>query len=234
MEKMQAIRELTLFQDIPTEILEPLATYFIPKRYERGARLWREGAEAANFTFIVEGRVKVVKFRNDGGETILGVFGADEVVGQLAVYRQIPYPASAYALEDTLSLEIHRSHFFGTIREHPALLESLLQNMMHRNHELVHRLHELSVSNAEQRLAMLFVKFAESVGKRVRGDDGEMVIHLDLPLSRSDIADLINVRVETAIRFMSKWNKNGPVRTESRGFTITDFDALDELAMAID
>ncbi len=234
MQKLQALAELTPFYEIPEDVLEPLGTYFIPKRYERGERLWREGTKASNFTFIVEGRVKVVKFRNDGGETILGVFGDDEVVGQLAVYRQIPYPASAVALEDTVTLEIHRSHFFATLQNNQQLLESMLENMMRRNHELVNRLHELSVSNAEQRLAMLFLKFAESVGKRVKSDDGQMVIHVDLPLTRSDIADLINVRVETAIRFMSRWNKEGPVRTDDRGFTITDFDELEQIAMAID
>ncbi len=234
MNKIEALRELTPFYDTPADILEPLATYFIPKHFERGERIWREGAEAVNFSFLVTGRVKVVKFRNDGGETILGVFGDDEVVGQLAVYREIPYPASAYALDDTFILEIHRSHFFSTIREYPKLLESLLENMMRRNQELVRRLHECSISKAEQRLAMLFSKFAESMGKRVKNDSGGMDIQIDLPLSRSDVAELINVRVETAIRFMSKWNKEGPVRTDDDGFTIIDFDQLQELAMAFD
>ncbi len=233
MDKIQCIRELTLFENIPSDVLEPLATYFIPKRYERGERLWREGAEANTFMFLVEGRVKVVKCRNDGGETILGVFGEDEAVGYLAVYRQIPYPASAFALEDTVSLEIHRSHFFGTIRRHEELMEALLQNMMQRNQELVRRLHELSVANAEQRLAMLFMKFSESIGKRVRMENGEMGVHIDLPLSRADIADLINVRVETAIRFMSRWNKEGPVRTDSRGFTVVNYPDLEEIAMSM-
>ncbi len=233
MEKIDALQELTLFHDIPRQVLEPLATYFIPKRYERGDRLWREGADACNFTFLVEGRVKVVKYLNDGGETIIGVFGPDEVVGQLAVYKEIAYPASAYALDDTFTLEIHRNHFLATIHDYPELVDGMLQNMMRRNHELVRRLHELSVSNAEQRLAMLFLKFAESVGRRVKNDEGQMVVHIDLPLTRSDIADLINVRVETAIRFMSRWNKEGPVRTDDRGFTITDQPRLQELAMAI-
>lgn len=233
MDKIDALRDLTPFYDIDPEILEPLATYFIPKTYERGDKLWREGADAANFTFVVTGRVKVVKFRNDGGETILGVFGDDEVVGHLAVYREIPYPASAVALEETKTLEIHRSHFFSTLHDHQKLMVSMLENMMQRNQQLVNRLHELSVSDAEQRLAMLFVKFAESVGKRVKNDDGEMVVYIGLPLTRSDIADLINVRVETAIRFMSKWNKEGPVRTDDDGFTITAYDRLEELAMQI-
>ena len=233
MEKLKILREFSLFENIPADALEPLASYVIPRRYARGERLWREGSDALSFIFVVEGQVKIVKYRNDGGETILGVFGADEIVGHLAVYRQIPYPASAYALEDTLTLQIHRSHFFGTIRSHPALLEALLQNMMQRNQELVGRLHELSISNAEQRLAMLFIKFAESMGRRVVLENGEMGVMLELPLSRAELACLINVRVETAIRFMSKWGKEELVRTDARGFTIVDYERLSVLAKAI-
>lgn len=233
MDKHQALQRLTPFCEIDDEILEPLVTYFIPQEYDAGEQLWREGSKANNFTFVVEGRVKVMKCCNDGGETILGVFGDDEPVGQLAVYREIPYPASAVAIEDTLTLEIYRSHFFGTIRRNPKLMESMMETMMRRNFELVTRCHELSVSNAEQRLAMLFSKFAESMGKRVKGDEG-MEVFIDVPLKRADIADLINVRVETAIRYMSRWNKEGPVRTDDDGFTITDYDRLEELATAID
>ncbi|TXD35685.1 Crp/Fnr family transcriptional regulator [Lujinxingia vulgaris] len=233
MEKLKILREFSLFENIPTAALEPLASYFIPRRFERGERLWREGNEALSFVFVVEGQVKIVKYRNDGGETILGVFGADEVVGHLAVYRQIPYPASAYALEDTLTLQIHRSHFFGTIRDHSALMEALLQDMMQRNQELVGRLHDLSVSDTEQRLALLFMKFAESVGRRVAQESGEMGVVVELPLSRAEIACLINVRVETAIRFMSKWGKEGLVRTDGGGFTILDYERLSALARAM-
>ncbi len=57
-----------------------------------------------------------------------------------------------------------------------------------------------------------------------------MGIHLDINLSRKDIADLINVRVETAIRLMSRWNKVGPVTTLSDGFTVVDYEWLATLA----
>lgn len=43
-------------------------------------------------------------------------------------------------------------------------------------------------------------------------------------------AGLINTRVETAIRIMSRWNKEGPVKTEKTGFLVVDTAKLDEIA----
>jgi len=234
MDKKEALLSLSMFEDVSPTVLEPLVNHFIVKRFERGDQLWREGDEAHNFTFIASGQVKVVKFRNDGRETILGVFDEGDAVGVIAVYQRMPYPASAIALSDTTTLEIYRDHFFGTLRREPQLLESVVLSMMRRNRDLVRRIHELTTSSAEQRLAMLFQKFADKMGVRRKLEDGEMGILVPLPLSRNDIAELINVRVETAIRIMSRWNKEGPVRTESDGFLITDPEMLAELAMRID
>ncbi len=234
MDKLAALRELALFENIDDATLKPLLDYFIVKRFERGDSIWREGATAVNFTFIVDGMIKIAKYRNDGREVILGVFGADETVGHVAVYSQVPYPASAVALEDTTVLEIFRGHFYGTIQRTPALLEAIMLNMMERNRELVQRLHEVTIASAEQRLALLFCKFSESLGKRVPLGDGRWGVFINIPLSRNDLSELINVRVETAIRLMSRWNKEGPIRTEKHGFTVTDPETLLALSQSSD
>lgn len=221
-----------MFENVKPDMLEPLVSHFIAKEYERGDELWREGQDAHNFTFIVEGQVKVVKYRNDGRETILGVFDEGDAVGQIAVYQRVRYPASAVALNDTVVLEIYRDHFFGMLSEHKALMEGVINSMMLRNADLVRRIHELTTGSAEQRLAMLFTKFSKKLGVRKKVD-GEMGIHIPVALSRSDLAELINVRVETAIRIMSKWNKEGPVRTESDGFFVLDLESLEDLANQI-
>ena len=229
-EKLEAIRWFPFFEGIPDRVLEPLEGYFIPKRLERGENLWREGKKASNFTFIVEGRVKIFKHRSDGREIILGLFEEDDPIGHIAVFEEIDYPATAEALDDSLVLQIHRSHFLGTLRKEPKLMEAVLRNMMVRNFELVRRLHDVTVSSAEQRLALLFDKLAYSCGVRKQGEDGETRIFVPMPLSRSDLGELINTRVETAIRLMSKWRKAGLVETVDDGFILHDPEELKERA----
>ncbi|WP_168210432.1 Crp/Fnr family transcriptional regulator [Persicimonas caeni] len=230
MEKVDKLREIPMFEAVPPTTLEPLAQYFVARTFERGDLLWKEGTPAHNFTFITHGKIKVLKYRNDGKETTLGIFNDGDPVGQIAVYQRIDYPASAIALDDTEVLQIHRDHFFGTLKRDADLLEATINSMMRRNHHLVRRIHELATDCAEQRLAMLFEKFSEKMGRRTKLDDGSMGIFVDLPLSRRDIAELINTRVETAIRIMSRWNKEGPVKTEKTGFLIVDAAKLQEIA----
>jgi CRP-like cAMP-binding protein len=228
--KLELLERVPFFDTVKPRLLKPMTSYFVTQEYERGEQLWREGSEANYFTFIVDGKVKVVKYKSGGEEIILGVFDEGDAVGHIAVFQRIDYPAGAVALDDTLCLAIHRDHFIGTIRKNGELFEGLLDSMMKRNADLVRRVKEVSTTNAEQRLAMLFDKFALKTGVRRKLDDGTMGVYVELPLSRRDISDLINTRVETAIRIMSRWNKNGPVRTLDDGFLIDDMEHLERIA----
>jgi CRP/FNR family transcriptional regulator len=49
-------------------------------------------------------------------------------------------------------------------------------------------------------------------------------------LSRQEIADLVGTTIETAIRVMSRWQKEGLVETERDGFLIRKIEALREIA----
>ena len=229
-QKMNALKDQSLFEHISKEALEPVLDYCLIRSFVKGETLWREGAPALNFTFLVKGKIKIIKFRADGGEASLGVFDEGDAVGQIAVFRRMPYPASAVAINDGFCIEIFRDHFYGTLQKHPSLMEGMIEGIMARNLDLVRRVEELSTSSAEQRLAMLFQGLCEKHGKRTHLENGDMGIHLDINLSRKDIADLINVRVETAIRLMSRWNKVGPVTTLSDGFTVVDYEWLATLA----
>ena len=52
-----------------------------------------------------------------------------------------------------------------------------------------------------------------------------------MPLSRQEIADLIGTTLETAIRLMSRWQKDDVVRTEKDGFFVPDIRHLRELTV---
>jgi CRP/FNR family transcriptional regulator len=49
-----------------------------------------------------------------------------------------------------------------------------------------------------------------------------------MPLSRQELADLSGTTIETAIRIMSRWQKEDVLHTEKDGFVVLNRDALDE------
>jgi len=229
-ERAEALRRIPMFDAVDLDELAPLAKNVRELQPQRGDRIWNEAEEAREFTFVIEGRVKIVKTKPSGKEITLGVFGDGDVVGHVAAFREIGYPGAAVALTDARIFQIDRSSFIRTLSDHPDLLEGLLQSMMERNFHLVRRIDELTAQGTDKRLALLFLKLARKLGEVRRLPDGERGVFVDVALSRSDLAELVATRVETVIRVMSSWDDDGPVRTEDEGFLIVDTDELEELA----
>ena len=55
-------------------------------------------------------------------------------------------------------------------------------------------------------------------------------VFVPLALSRQDLADLAGTTMETSIRIMSRWGKEGVVATETNGFLVSSREELESLA----
>jgi CRP/FNR family transcriptional regulator len=106
------------------------------------------------------------------------------------------------------------------------MVRGLLVGLTHRLVELTTRLTELTGGRVEGRLARFFLKLAENMGR-----DSGHGIFIPLALSRQELADMIGTTIETSIRIMSRWGKDGIVLTEKDGFVIADRSALEALSM---
>ncbi len=195
------------------------------RAFPKGATLFAEADPAHFFYVVAAGRVKVFKTTAAGRDVILEIFGAGDPVGAVAVYEGRPYPASAVALEDTTCIVIHHEAFFTLLEERPSLLRGILSGLTLRLVELTDRLAGLSGVRVEARFAKLFLKLVAEMGRAT--PEGSFV---PFPLSRQELADLTGTTIETAIRIMSRWGREGLVRTGKDGFTVLDRAALEALA----
>jgi CRP/FNR family transcriptional regulator len=193
------------------------------RAYEKGATLFEEGDPALFIHFLFVGRVKIVKAAPDR-DLILEILGPGEPVGAVAVFEERPFPASAVALEPSGTVSIPEREFFRLIEKRPEITRRLLAGLTMRLMALSRRLADMTGS-VEYRLARLFTTLAERVGKG-RPDGTFVALHL----SRQEIADLVGTTIETAIRVMSRWQKEGIVDTEKDGFLIRKMEGLREIA----
>ncbi len=197
------------------------------RTFEKGEALFAEGDPSDFLYTILSGRVKVVKMIAEGREVILEIFGPGDPVGAVVAYEGRPYPGSAIALERTSCLLVRRAPFFALLEEHPSLVRGFLLGLTHRIVELTRRIPEVAGGRVETRFAHLFLKLADRMGRPRQ--DGMLV---PMALSRQDLADLTGTTIETSIRIMSRWNKDGIVRTDRDGFVVADRPALEKLARA--
>ena len=195
------------------------------RAFEKGAVLFEEGQAALFIHFLFVGRVKIVKAAPDR-DLILEILGPGEPVGAVAVFEQRPYPATAVALEPSGTISIPEREFFHLVERKPEITRRLLAGLTMRLMALNRRLADMTGS-VEYRAARLFATLAERAGqKRAEG------VFVPIHLSRQEIADLAGTTIETAIRIMSRWQKDDLVLTEKDGFLIRRIQALRELAPA--
>ena len=173
---------------------------------------------------IVSGRIKVVKAIPGGKELILEILGPGDPLGAVAAYEARPYPASAFALEDSACISSKRGDFMTLLETCPSLVRGLLGGFSLRVIELGKRLSEITGSRVEARFAQIFLKLVDRLGQ-----PRDSAMFVPLALSRQDLADLAGTTVETSIRIMSRWGKEGVVMTESEGFVVPDRETLEQL-----
>ena len=193
--------------------------------FDKGETIFHEGDAADRIHFVVLGRVKIVKAAG-GRDVILEILGPGEPVGAVAVFERRPFPAGAITLEPSSILSIPEREFFQLLETRPEMMRRLLAGLTYRLIMVNKRLADMTGS-AEYRAARLFLTLGDRVGQP---QDGGTFI--PMPLSRQEIADLIGTTLETAIRLMSRWQKESVVLTEKNGFLVPDVAALREMTAA--
>lgn len=214
-----AVPLLSALRKEDREALAPLCRI---RGFDKGETIFREGDAADRIYFLVIGRVKIVKAAG-GRDVILEILGPGEPVGAVAVFERRPFPAGAVTLEPSSILSIPEREFFALLEKRPEMMRHLLAGLTLRLMMVNKRLADMTGS-AEYRTARLFLTLGDRIGE---AKDGGIVI--PLALSRQEIADLIGTTLETAIRLMSRWQKDAIVLTEKTGFVVADVNALREL-----
>lgn len=214
---------IPLFASLKKEDRDALTPLCRLRGYEKGETIFNEGDAADRIHFVVLGRVKVVKSAG-GRDVIIELLGPGEPVGAVAVFERRPFPASAVALEGSSILSLPEREFFAVLETRPQMMRQMLAGLTYRLMMVNKRLADMTGS-ADGRAARLMLTLADRVGLP-RGDG----VFVPLPLSRQEIADLIGTTLETAIRLMSRWQKEELVLTEKSGFLIPSRDALRDMS----
>jgi CRP/FNR family transcriptional regulator len=211
---LSAVRSVPMFRGLAPDDQKRVAALASLKEFERGDYLWHAGDPAENLTVILRGRVKIIRHAEDR-DIILELFGEGDPVGAIAVYNYIPYPASAVCLEPVSLLILPRREYFELLDRHPEFARGIIRELTRLTIALTRKLEEMSGQRVEVRIGQLFLTLAERMGR-----EGREGIEIPIQLSRQEIADLVGTTVETAIRVLSRWGREGVLVSGEKRFLI--------------
>jgi CRP/FNR family transcriptional regulator len=215
--KLKALSQAPIFSGLNQQELDSLAAIAFEKSFKSGDFVFREEDSPHSFYVIADGRIKVSKSSPSGREFIVTFFGPGDVFGEVAVFANKPYPASAQAVADTSVIGIRRAELLRFLADNPEVALKIINMLGGRLREAVSRLRDLAGERVEQRIAGILLMLNDKLGP-------------ELPFTRQDIADMSGTTVETAIRTMSRLTEDGVIRSARGKITVINRERLSLLS----
>ena len=214
-----------LFAGIPPRELASLAGVALEEAHRARANIFTEGDTSRWFYLVRSGHVKIVRHSKTGKDVVLELLGPGEIFGGVAVIEKRPYPASAQATEPTVVLKIPADPVIALAERHPAFIKEMALMIGRRLRAAHDSVTSLAVDPVEARLAATLLRLAKREG--TRSDKG---VTLPFHLTRQSLADMTGTTVETAIRILSRWLRDGVIDDDGGRLVLTDWEGLSALA----
>ena len=222
-----AVERVPFFRALDASDRERLRPHVELRRLPKSGHVWSQGDATSSFGFVVHGRIKLFKTSEEGKESIVDLCGSGALLCASAVSCFAPYCCSAGAMEDEVEVAlVPRRDLLDLLDRSPAAGRAFLREVTVRGMSLCQRVEELSTGQVERRIATLLLRLADQVGVPRRGEG----TWIPIALSRQDLADLCGTTIETAIRVMTRFRREGVVRSAARGLVVTDRSSLERTA----
>jgi CRP-like cAMP-binding protein len=219
--RVAALQCTTLFRGLSAEALADIADRAVELPLQKGEMLFLSGEPARGLFVVVSGKIRAFHQNEDGREQVMYVDEAGSVLGDVPVFDDGPYPASAMAETDANVLFIEKSETREFCLKYPTLALTALMLMARKVRKHAALIEVLSLHEVGQRLALFLV--SESQSALSSADDP---VTFRLRLSNHEIASRIGSVRDVVSRAFSRLKHQGLISMEDRDVKILDLKGL--------
>ena len=211
--RVEILKHSLIFSGLSQAELDELAGLAVERSLVAGEFVFWDGDAPEWLYMVAGGRIKVIKYSSLGKEFIVAFWGPGDMFGEVAVFEDKPYPASAQAVANTRVVGIKRADFLPFLARHPQVALRIINILGGRLRDAQCRLRDLAGERGEQRLTSVLLMLFAKLGAT-------------LPFTRQEIADMAGTTTETAIRVLSQLRDRGIIRSIRGKVTILDEEKL--------
>lgn len=172
------------------------------KKIDKGNIIFREGTTCCFYYQLVSGRVKWLNITDDGKEFIHTIIEPGESFGEMPLFDDEPYAASAVADEDTVVVRLHKPVFNSLISDNRDIHFKFTRLLAKKVRFKLLLLKSFASHDPENRI-MSLLNYLKKENKNFCTGCSQ------LKLTRQQIADMTGLRVETVIRAMRHMHEKG-------------------------
>src|SRR3954463_13537994 len=202
------LARVPLFADLSERDLEQLAQVAVPRSYEAGEAVFREGDSGDTCYVVRQGSVRITRRHSDGRMITLAELRPGAIFGELAMFGGETRSASVEALESTRALAILAGDLRRIMLQHPEIAVKMLEALANRLRDANERISRQSFQTVAGRVASALLSQVKA-----RSEDGEMDRDIVIEATQAEIAQLAGASRESASRFLAKLERAGLITT---------------------
>lgn len=205
---------------------EELLTLGRLKDYLPDSPLMREGDRNTQAVVLIDGWVKVVGSTQEGGQALLSLRVAGDLVGEQSALDSTPRSATVISAGITQARVIGQQEFLRFLQARPDAAIAVSRALSSELRWATRRRIDFSGLSVVVRLARMLLELAVAHGRQDAAD----CVELQYTLTQPDFAAMVGASEPAVHRSLRQLRDCGIVETGYRRVIITDLAALEAIA----
>ncbi|HEY2632770.1 MAG TPA: Crp/Fnr family transcriptional regulator [Solirubrobacteraceae bacterium] len=221
-EIVELLGRVPVFSTLEHEDLERVSRLAVPRSFEPGQVVFREG-DASDTCYVVRtGSARAVRGHPDGRTITLATFGPGDIFGELAMFEDELRSATVEAVQPTEVVAVLGPDMRRLMVEHPEISIRLVVALGRRLRETNDRLAKQSFQTVQSRVAVVL---RDLVSQAVTS--GAPAQEVLVSATQADLAKLAGSSRESASRFLAVLERAGVISQGRGRLVVHDPTALD-------
>ena len=221
-QRTEMVRRFPLFSEIPLEDCAQIVGLAHERNFPRGKTMFFEGDPVQQVYLLTSGCVKFSQFSTNGQEVILRLNGTGECFGVESSEKNT-HCSTARTVVRSTALVWEARQFEAVAERYPTLRRNIYCVLQRFLNQLEERYREISTQKVAPRLSSELLRLLRQVGKEADG-------HVEIALSRRDLAQLTGTTLFTVSRLFCQWEVLGIVRPRREAVQVLNVPALVDLS----
>src|SRR5271166_2205657 len=174
-EVTELLGRVPVFSTLEQSDLERIADLAVPRWFETGEVVFREGDSSDTCYVVRDGRARAIRSHGDGRTITLATFGPGDIFGELAMFEDELRSATVQAVETTNVVGVLGPDMRRLMGEHPTIAGRLVVALGRRLREMNERLSRQSFQTVQSRVAVVLGDLVEQEIAAGKGPEDVLV-----------------------------------------------------------
>ena len=220
-EVLELLARVPVFSALEPDDLERIAEVAVPRAFEPGQVVFREGDSSDTCYIVRLGRARAITTHPDGRTITLASFGPGDIFGELAMFEDERRSATVEAMEQTSVVGVLGPDMRRLMAEHHEIAVRLVIALGRRLRETNGRLSRQSFQTVQSRVAVVL---GQLVSQELEAGQGPADVLVTA--TQADLAKLAGSSRESASRFLAVLERAGVISQGRGRLVVHDPEAL--------